>query len=186
MVRYKSLDFMGFPSYRVGEDGTVWSYRMNRQGVYRWKLLKGSYTRKGLRGYRSVKLSNKIVRGKPYLFHYLVLVAFVGPRPHPKWEGCHNDGDYYNNRLTNLRWDTAKNNQADRMKHGTSLVGRRAKHHGESCSHSVLTAADVRRIRRLYSHGILGRGYKSLGRKFGVHWATIREIVTGRSWKYTI
>lgn len=48
----------------------------------------------------------------------LVLEAFVGPRPHPDWHGCHNDGDPYNNRLSNLRWDTAAANAQDKIRHG--------------------------------------------------------------------
>ena len=56
--------------------------------------------------------------------HTLVLEAFVGPRP-AGCEACHNDGDVYNNAVTNLRWDTASANQRDRVKHGTHHWGSR-------------------------------------------------------------
>jgi hypothetical protein len=56
--------------------------------------------------------------------HRLVLEAFAGSCP-KGMEACHNDGDPQNNRLENLRWDTEKNNQSDRNKHGTSLTGRK-------------------------------------------------------------
>lgn len=49
--------------------------------------------------------------------HLLVLETFVGPRPHGMF-GCHNDGDKDNNRLENLRWDTASNNSYDTVRHG--------------------------------------------------------------------
>jgi len=47
----------------------------------------------------------------PVPVHHLVLEVFVGPRP----EGtvaCHNNGDGYDNRVRNLRWDTRKANAA--------------------------------------------------------------------------
>jgi hypothetical protein len=50
--------------------------------------------------------------------HKLVLGAFVGPRPVDQ-ECCHGDGDYTNNRLENLRWDTDEANIRDQVRHGT-------------------------------------------------------------------
>lgn len=52
----------------------------------------------------------------------LVCIAFHGPRP-DGMQVCHNDGDPLNNRSSNLRWGTAKQNQADRLIHGTDLRG---------------------------------------------------------------
>lgn len=48
--------------------------------------------------------------------HALVLTAFVGHRPNG-YEGCHNNGDPSDNRLVNLRWDTPRGNQADKLVH---------------------------------------------------------------------
>lgn len=56
------------------------------------------------------------------MIHHAVLEAFVAPRP-PVLEGCHNDGDLKNNHYKNLRWDTHKNNLADRYAHGTHAHG---------------------------------------------------------------
>lgn len=50
--------------------------------------------------------------------HRIVLEAWVGPCP-AGLEGCHNDGDYTNNVLSNIRWDTRENNQLDKREHGT-------------------------------------------------------------------
>jgi hypothetical protein len=74
-------------------------------------------------GYRVLKLRDKDRRGH-IATHIIVLEAFVGPRPSPAHEGCHNDGNGANNALSNLRWDTAKGNQADRVRHGTTCRGR--------------------------------------------------------------
>ena len=48
-----------------------------------------------------------------YTVHYLVLVAFIGPRPYAAAQGCHWDENKTNNVLTNLRWGTVFDNQKD-------------------------------------------------------------------------
>jgi len=69
----------------------------------------------GANGYDVVSLSRE---GKSYAFtvHRLVLEAFVGPCP----EGCetrHLNGNRADNRLENLKWGTAAQNSADRIRH---------------------------------------------------------------------
>lgn len=59
--------------------------------------------------------------------HAAVLEAFVCPRPSPEHQACHSDGNRANNRLYNLRWDTAKGNARDRTMHGNAHEG--ARHH---------------------------------------------------------
>ena len=54
------------------------------------------------------------------LVHHLVLESFVGPRPQGQ-EACHWDGDASNNALSNLRWDSHKANEADKLRHGTHV-----------------------------------------------------------------
>lgn len=66
-------------------------------------------------GYHSVGLS-VAARRKRREVHRLVLLAFVGPPP-DRFEGCHNDGNCTNNRLSNLRWDTRSANTLDRALH---------------------------------------------------------------------
>ena len=78
-------------------------------------------------------------KAKAVRIHRLVLFAFVG-KPPKGHECCHNDGDPSNNRLSNLRWDTASANQMDRVKHGTS-------NRGEQCAAAKLTAKQVLAIR---------------------------------------
>ena len=66
-------------------------------------------------------------RNRRYV-HIVVLEAFIGPRP-AGTEACHDDGDVFNNRLSNLRWDTPSSNQLDRAPHGT--------HHNAQKTHCV-------------------------------------------------
>lgn len=49
----------------------------------------------------------------------LVALAFIGPPPTSKHEVAHWDGNRTNNRPTNLRWATRKENIADAFRHGT-------------------------------------------------------------------
>lgn len=68
-------------------------------------------------GHRLLMLSRGGVgRGRTRLVHTLILQAFVGPRP-DGMDGCHNDGNPANNRLSNLRWDTPSENMLDRIWH---------------------------------------------------------------------
>jgi len=60
---------------------------------------------------------NRDGRPRRVLVHRLVLLAFVGEPP-AGHVACHNDGDCTNNRLSNLRWDTERENQLDIVRHG--------------------------------------------------------------------
>lgn len=46
--------------------------------------------------------------------HVLVLTAFVGPRPSPAHDGCHENDNKEDNRLCRLRWDSKAGNVAER------------------------------------------------------------------------
>lgn len=101
----------------------------------------------------------------------LVLMAFCGV-PQDGMAACHGDGNPSNNRLSNLRWGTYKENESDKILHGTSFVGERA-------TRAVLSEADALEI--------IGRPSdhrSSLAKEFGVSEATIRAIRTGRSWMH--
>ena len=117
-VEYRSLDFMGYEGYRVGDDGSVWSRRRGG-GWSAWKKLKRT---KNKYGYCVVGLYNEESILKSHRVSNLVLLAFVGPRPE-NMQCCHWDGDRTNDALSNLRWDTPKANNADKRRHGTTLRG---------------------------------------------------------------
>lgn len=99
-----------FPQYRVGDDGSVWSFRWDRKEVGRWKRLKGARHRQG---YIRIWLHDGQGRVKVVLLHRLVMEVFIGPCP-PGEEACHNDDNPTNNSIWNLRWDTRSENQRDR------------------------------------------------------------------------
>jgi hypothetical protein len=166
----KFLPVPEFPDYYVGTNGSVWSYLNGRWGPGN----KPHQLKPGLGrvGYLTVVLCRD---GKHVTMnvHRLVLEAFVGPCPEGM-EGCHNDGIRTNNRLENLRWDTPKNNQADRVKHGTDFRGERS-------PSAKLREEDVREIKRLLRQGWL---HRKIARKYGVVQSLISGINTGKRWRY--
>lgn len=50
----------------------------------------------------------------------LVLESFVSPRP-DGMQACHDNGDRFDDRLANLRWDTPSANMRDKAIHGTNV-----------------------------------------------------------------
>lgn len=73
--------------------------------------------------YLSVKLSRAGITKTMYI-HELVLLAFEGVRPkiEARSEIRHLDGDKLNNKLSNLKYGTTKENVADRKLHSLGLV----------------------------------------------------------------
>lgn len=183
-VCFRRLAFLGFPSYRVGDDGSVWAFRM-KSG---WKKLSTRPTG-SLYSRRTLCCNGSTKR---YYVHQLVLLAFIGPCPNGM-ECCHNDGIKTNNDLSNLRWGTPKENGEDKIRHGNSLTGRKNPNwdgllaRGEMNGCSKLTESDVRKIRRLYRpRRGLGRegNLKMLAEMFGVGKGTIWGIAHRLSWKH--
>jgi hypothetical protein len=111
--------------YEVSNYGNIRSltravpYGRHKNMVYKGKDLKqfisGSYL--------SVKLARAGVLKTMYT-HELVLLAFEGDRPDVggRCEIRHLDGDKTNNKLTNLKYGTVKENVADRKLHSQGLI----------------------------------------------------------------
>ena len=113
-------------------------------------------------------LGNKLV-------HVCVCSAFHGERPFGK-QAAHNNGIKDDNRSDNLRWATPKENIADMKIHGTHK-----RPAGELASGSKLKTDQVLEIRRLHKQGVKGI---DLANKFGVHKATISNIVLNQRWTH--
>lgn len=113
-------------------------------------------------------------QAKVFRVHCLVMMVFVGQRP-KNYDVCHNDGDPTNNRLSNLRYDTRKNNEKDKIKHGTLC-------NGEKHPNSKLKKDDVLEIRRLYSRGVLSQ--YEIAKIYGLHQVTVSQIILYKRWKH--
>lgn len=110
---------------------------------------------------------------REFLVHRLVALAFL-QEPNAGDEVCHNDGDFNNNSVDNLRWGSKASNQQDRVKHGTDVRG--TKH-----PVSKLTDVAVIEIRNL-SHS--GMKQADIGNLYGVSQATVSRIVLKKAWEW--
>ena len=176
MARYKQIP--SCPDYWVDARGEVLNYR-GRQ-------LAQQVTEKG---YCRVHLSiNGETKSKSV--HSLVAEAFIGPRP-KGMEVCHKNGIRSDNTPENLRYATKKENEADKVVHGTVASGDRngARLHpekrpkGSLHGKSKLTEDDVVEIKKVLSLGNLRMGAE-LAKKFNVSISTISNINKGKVWKH--
>ena len=169
-----------FPDYLISDTGIVYSNaeRANR-GRPKKPVLKSQWL---CRGYWAVDIQNKSIRRKAFV-HHLVLETFVGHRP--KGSQCrHLDGNPLNPVLSNLKWGTRKENQMDRIIHGTDNRGSK---HGMS----KLTETEVKEIRDLAISANKnirkidkGGNYKEIANRFNVSPSTIVHIVRGSTWSH--
>lgn len=156
-------DVIGFEDlYEVSNHGNVRSKTTQ-------KIKKQTINKNDTRPYLGLHKNGKCTIMRP---HKLVLEAFVGKRP-AGMECCHNDGNPFNNHIGNLRWDTPKNNHADKIRHGTT-------NRGEQCGTAKLTLEQVRKIR------IDNRLQKVIAQEYGVLQNTISRIKNGIRWKHDI
>ena len=156
--------------YQVSTEGRVRSLPRRRRTGAGVRTVRERILRPKPGEYPAVSLA-RLGDRKTFYVHALVLSGFVGSAP-AGMEACHGDGDKWNCRLSNLRWDTPSGNHADRVKHGVS-------NRGERCGTAKLTARQVAEIR---ARGDEPR--RVLAAAFGVSPAQISQIVHGKRWAY--
>jgi hypothetical protein len=159
----------GFPWYSVSEDGILLCWRKQGGGI----LSEPKVMKPGLssRGYRTVCLyRDKIAHTKKVAF--VVLLTFVSDRPR-NTVISHLDGNRLNDKLSNLKWETQKDNVARKVAHGTMNFGER---HGRA----KLTKQDVINILEKRS---LGWTYRALVKHFNIGQTQIGRIVRKEHWQ---
>jgi HNH endonuclease len=180
-VRYREIE--GFPGYRVGDDGSVWSCVMPGGRGPRflgdeWHPLRPIGDRRGylhvfVRPGPGRRMESGRRRDQRRRVHRLILEAFVGPRP-PGMECRHLDGDHGNNRLSNICWGTPADNTADKIRHGRVL-------RGEANPRARFTEDDIRDIRRRRANG---ESTRSIAALHGALSGTISLIARKLSWAH--
>ena len=143
-------------SSRTAPSGYVLVGRPTHDGYLKYSLYKGGR-------YRHVS------------GHRLVALTFLGPPPFPKAHVAHQDGDGKNNCLSNLRWATAVENEADKQRHGTA----RGASPGERHHNAKLNTALVVAMRR---HAIAGLDMSTIASEFGVPKITAYDVIVGKTW----
>jgi hypothetical protein len=106
--------------------------------------------------------------------HRVVALAFLGPPPFPKAHVAHFDGDKTNNHLSNLRWATAAENEADKRRHGRV----HAAQPGEKHHMAKLTTEQVKAMRK----EAVARPVAEIARMFGVAKLTAYDAIFGTTW----
>lgn len=102
------------------------------------------------------------------------MLAFGPDQPRQGVFVCHNDGNPQNNIISNLRWDDARGNAIDAIKHGTLPMGSKR-------SGAKLNEDAVRDIRDLVKQGVTQR---ELARRYGVSEIVISFAVNRKTWKH--
>jgi hypothetical protein len=157
------MELVKWPGYSVTSDGQVYGP-------------KGRVLKPGTAsGYNTVTLCRGVKDRKNFLVHFLVLEAFVGPRPEGQ-EARHLDGCRTNNDISNLAWSTRVVNARDRIAHGTQVRGTL---HGRA----RLTEEIVAEARRLNKSGI---GSDRLSVRYGVARPTMWDAISGKTWAHVV
>ncbi len=169
-VQYRCIPEL--PGYRFGDDGSVWSCLKFGGGLgTTWR--RKSFHVNPQTGYAQVSLS-KNGRSRAWNIAPLVLQSFV-PKPiGMEVECCHNNGIKTDNRLDNLRWDTAQANQADSARHGTQINGSRS-------HYAKLSEVVVANIRERVA---AGEKQAVIARSLNMSKAAICMIVSRENWKH--
>lgn len=167
-VDYREIP--GFPDYRIGDDGSIWSCLVWGSGGKKrgaWREMGGSRSQYvqvqlvGPRGRRRVRV------------HTIVLEVFVGPCP-AGMETRHLNDVGTDNRLTNLVWGTCLANKRDGIRNGRIKKG--SEH---PCA--MLDEKVVATIKRLL---LAGRSGNALAKQFRVSRGTIYSIKYGQNWAH--
>lgn len=154
--------------YKISDMGRI----MSLHSRAKWKILRGGLNK----GYRFVTLSNQPYRQKKGWIHYLVMRAFVGPRP-SKMEINHINSVRDDNRLENLEYITRHQN----IQHGydTHHFGKNNPRGTKHCLHK-LTDRIVRKMRK----DVSTMTYAQLRDKYPYAHNTIWCAVNRRTWKH--
>ena len=152
--------------YEVSSEGRVRSFVRYPEG----KILRFNAGGKNI--YPSLSLGRNNVR----TVHSLVARAFLGPKP-VSCEVCHEDGNYRNNKASNLYWGTHSENIRDAVRHGTHKVPKtilRGEQNGGT------TLSEDQAIKIICDQRI----HAQIALDFGVCKMTVGNIKRGKTWQH--
>jgi hypothetical protein len=167
----------GFDDYEVSDHGHV----RRRIANGRWRAGHVLSPGQAHSGHLYVLLTRASGRPKKQFVHRLVAVAFISSPPFEDAFVLHHDDNPTHNIPANLYWgDHSQNARDARLNRKLpGEVSQRGSQHGEANSSAVLSAADVREIRRYLDLGLCGA---CIARMYGVRKESIYHIAKGRTW----
>lgn len=164
------LGLVNYPGYTIDDQGIPRSYR-GKNGNPLGMVMKIGTNPKG---YAIVSLRNRAGKQCQRRVHMLVLEAFIRPCP-PGMQSRHfPDNNKSNNALTNLAYGTRKENERDKILHGTHVQG-------TAIWSAQLTDPDIPIILARHTAGETG---VAIAKDFNVSNDTIYAILDGRTWKH--
>lgn len=167
-TREKWMSIPGYSRYEVSSHGNV------RRSERIYNTAPGPCSQSiNIGGYSCVSLTGDDGRNRKLTVHSLVLLAFVGPRPHGL-QGCHDDDIKTNNTLGNLRYGTPAANTADMLRNGTQACGER--HPKAKLTESL--------VREIYKRCAAGDDRQVIAEDCGVTTALVSNIARGRCWRH--
>jgi len=124
---------------------------------------------------RSSGYGNIHKSGAVMYVHRIVCEHFHGKPPTPSHIAAHSCGNGHQGCIhpNHLRWATMKENQADRVQHGTMIVG-------DKNPNAKLSEADIPTIRAM-SETMTS---PMIAHRYNVSPRTIRDVLHGASWKH--
>lgn len=156
---------LGYSTYYAGEDGNIYSsYRLSKTDIGLRRLKPGIQSTSR---YYIVCLVDDDGKRKTQRVHRLICSSFHGLPYRSSLVCSHKDGNWKNNKPSNLKWETQKENLARRKKHGTSDKG-------YNNSRALITKIQLRSIRKLLKFGKLT--HKEIGNRFNVSRTFVTKI----------
>ena len=151
--------------YTITSDGLIYS---DNSGLMKTRNRAGT-------NYQIINLSKLDGSKRTFRVHRLVMMAFNPVENMDELEVNHIDGNKKNNKLENLEWRTASENQIHAFKTGLNKSRR-----GEESNFSKLTNDDVKKVFELREKGFLQREIAEI---VGCTKSNISCILRGKSWK---
>lgn len=163
----------GCAGYFADENGDIFSFwgtgprarfDMNREP----KKIRPSLRSKGKYFGCSLRSDNGEYRQNSV--HVFVAESFHGPRPSPRHQASHLNGNSFDNRPENLTWEPIEDNHARKILHQTDDCGHRN-------SRAKLSEVKVKCLKLMILNGKHTR--QQLGDIFGVGRMTVTKVATG-------
>jgi NUMOD4 motif/HNH endonuclease len=161
-------DVIGYEGrYQVSNLGRVKSFANSKE-----RILKPGTNNKG---YLYVGLW-KNSKAKNFLVHRLVAMHFI-PNPLNKEQVNHSDGDKRNNFVSNLEWNSFRENYNHALRNKLMPEDR----HGSS---RLFTDEEVRTYRRLYLKDKKEFSAKNIALYINANHKTLNQIIRGKTYKH--